>query len=81
MSQREISNAHFRPKRNQRELGTKDYSAITKVLEEPLRWFSNFTQLIQFSDQCSATKSKYEPFPSSAKYLGDLCATLPTILP
>ena len=24
-------------KRNQRELGTKDYSAITKVLEEPLQ--------------------------------------------
>ena len=37
VSQREISNAHFRPKRNQRELGTKDYSAITKVLEESLQ--------------------------------------------
>ena len=36
MRQREISNAHFRPKRNQRELGTKDYSVIAKVLEEPL---------------------------------------------
>ena len=34
--QREIGNAHFSRKRNQRELGIKDYSPITKVLEEPL---------------------------------------------
>ena len=86
--QREKGNAHFCRKRNQRELGIKDYSPITKVLEEPLLVVflrlvdscRTFSQLIQFPDKCSATISKYEPFPSSAQCLGDLCATLPASL-